>query len=207
MRFNPRLEKASPGLSYLFRLEVGARGGESSCAPPYHFKDGYGNTLDFSQTGPTRVRIEDNRGGYADINWDGSRFVLNDSYSAGRSEAARGPTVTAERLGDWGKLLLVLAPLLAWFALTVFVRQCRADRSYSTRATLVSIAMQAIGIISLLWLFLEDRNRSSPAGHEMGPVGQLCCWWLCSGTGLVLLTMQMLSGNGVLRERHLSARS
>jgi hypothetical protein len=193
VRFDPRLEKAKQGLPYQFRLGVRGRGGEDNCAPPRRFEDGYGNWLEFTQPGPKDVQLVDNRGGYARIRWDGNQFVLDDFRAAGKSESARGPTPVAVQLGNWGGGLWLVTPLLCWLLLTLFVRQRQADRSESTGLAEVSAGLQGLGIAFVLCLALS----SAGPGHEMGPIGLLCFWWISSGVGIFLFTAQMQGGERI----------
>jgi hypothetical protein len=194
VRFDPRLEKAKQGLPYQFGLSFEHRGGVSGGAPPHHFDDGYGNWLEFTQSGPGVVRLVDSRGGYAAIRWDGNQFVLDDSRTAGKSESARGPTRDAVRFANWGAGLLLVTPLLCWLLLTLFARQLRADRSQPTRRSVVSAVLQGLGIAFALCIPFSPTGP----GHEMGPIGFVCCWWLFSGVGLFWLTAEMQRGERIL---------
>jgi hypothetical protein len=188
VRFDPRLEKAKQGPPYQFQLSVRRRGGVDGSGPPRRFEDGYGNRLEFTQPGPMVVQLVDGRGGYARIRWDGEQFILDDFRAAGKSESARGPTSLAVQLGNWGGGLLVVTPLLCWLLLALFARQLRADQSESTRRSEISAVLQGLGIAFALCI------PFSPAGpgHEIGPIGSICCWWAFSGAGLYLLTAEIL---------------
>ena len=89
-------------------------------SPPSHFYDENGNGLDFRMNGDDLLHFQDDRGGYADVKWDGKQFVLFASHSAGQAGSAKSPSAVAALAGKFGNILLILTPMLAWLLITMF---------------------------------------------------------------------------------------
>lgn len=207
-RSDPVLRKSPEGQ---FSLGIQMRQGAEKSGPPFHFEDGFGDSVDFTQTGPSSVRLIDNRGGFADIDWEGTRFKLITSRSAGKSRAARGPTASAVQLADWGFTLALVTPLLSWLILTVYLRQEQRLRSGWAAWATASMVLQALGILSSLWLLIgkpwlqifRPGQSDAQAEQQLATLAILAVAWLtCSGLGLAIFTREFIreSDRAELRE-------
>jgi hypothetical protein len=154
--------------------------------PPSHFNDENGNGLDFRLIGADLLHFQDDRGGYADIKWNGKQFILVASHSSGLADSAKAPTAAAKFAGKLGDLLLILSPMLAWLLVTRFALQ-HSQESAATSPSLVPAAFfQIAGMIVLGFALL-----SAPATPDEVSGGLLVlillCALACSLAGLSIL--------------------
>jgi hypothetical protein len=154
--------------------------------PPSHFNYENGNGLDFRLIGADLLLFQDDRGGYADIKWNGKQFILVASHSSGVADSAKAPTAAAKFAGKLGDLLLILSPMLAWLLVTRFALQ-HSQESATTSPSLVPAAFfQIAGMIVLSFAVL-----SAPATPDEVSGGLLVlillCALACSLAGLSIL--------------------
>lgn len=160
--------------------------------PPSHFSDESGNGLEFTLIAPDLLRFKDDRGGYADVKWNGSQFQLADSHSAGQADGAKSPddlalqlhlTLQLQKIGD---LLLILAPLLAWLALTRWAWMHDRPARTSSAILEVSGVLQVLGIIGFTVTILGSSTRPDEVSGGILVLGVL---WSAAASlaGLVIL--------------------
>jgi hypothetical protein len=156
-------------------------------SPPSHFTDENGNGLDFKLTGTNVLHFQDDRGGYADVQWTGSAFVLVASQSAGQSNSARSPTGAGALAGKVGDLLLFLTPMLAWIWMTIFAWQRIDEQTGSLAVSLIlSGVLQILGMLILSFAIL-----AAPAHSDEVEAGLM-------GLFLVAATAASLAGLAIL---------
>jgi hypothetical protein len=152
--------------------------------PPSHFLDPDGNGMDFTLNGPDLLHFQDDKGGFADIEWEGSRFVLVDSHSGGVSQSARLPSVFGVSAGRAGDFLLILSPLLAFVLITWFARQQTGGAAAGS--LVFSATLQQFAIIVLIFV-----AWSAPAHFDEVSGGLMMLFLLiitvCFGAGIAIL--------------------
>jgi hypothetical protein len=146
--YPPTLSRAAPGLPYQYQLDAFVVMTREVHPPPAHFDDTHGDTLDFTTIAPDQVRIQDNRGGYADIHWDGKQFAIVNFHSAGQSVWAIGSErpYHPNHHHEWGASLLGFTPCLAWLLVGLFVIQWRARMSQHFAMPVTAVVLKSIGL-------------------------------------------------------------
>ena len=133
---------------------------------PRTFDDGLGNHIAFSEKGPGVLRVEDNIGGFAEINWNGDVPILVDSRALPRTASARGPTLAAIHIAAGGEIVLLFAPFVAWMLLTMALVQLEA---LSTKSPSASLLLQSIAmVIYVIALLMSLKSPDGPNGVGRG---------------------------------------
>jgi hypothetical protein len=89
-------------------------------------------------------------------------------------------------LADIGLAMLFLAPLLAWLGLATFVR---VERGRKSDPAVLSIVLQILGIGFMLLLMIG----MGPHNPTLASLGVAFLWAICSGPGLLLLTITLVT--------------
>jgi hypothetical protein len=168
VRWAPKIAKNAPNVKDFFGIDMSHRGGSTGARPPATIEDGYGNHVSFTEVRPGVLRLEDNAGGFAEVDWNGQQPVLVRSHAVARTPSARGPTSFAMRATGIGQLLLCIAPLTAWMFLTVALR--RMADSHARGVLGVSLLFQLAGLAIdglLLFAIWTGGSRSGEAGIAM----------------------------------------
>jgi len=160
-------------------------------SPPSHFYDENGNGLDFRMNGNDVLHFQDDRGGYADVKWDGKQFVLLASHWADQADSAKTPGAAAALAGKFGDLLLVLCPMLAWLLITRFAWRHFQESAEPAPSLVLAAVLQIAGMIILVFAVL-----SAPAAPDEVAGGLLVAILLfasaCSIAGLFMLAWKLL---------------
>jgi hypothetical protein len=161
---------------------------------PAHFDDAHGDALDFQTPGPDKIHLQDDRGGWADLHWDGSQFVLDGTYSAGLSLWPNGQMHPAKPnyTTPWGVLLCFITPLVACVFVGWFLIQWCVRMGEPFGAAAASVPLVIIGILILVWM----GNSMDFQPHEGDvPFGLFyaALFLLFGGPGIGLWCWQMVS--------------
>ena len=162
------------------------RGGSEGIAVPGKIEDGYGNHCEFTEPQPDVLRIEDNAGGFAVIDWTGEKPVLTDSHSAVRSDAARGPSVLGRRMASLGEFLLLATPLITWWLAAGAVAKGLEDVAIRTARLPLTIGLVGMGLLLPFSLRLPSGGEQGMADTFLYGFAVLAAL-ACSGFGLLLL--------------------
>jgi len=138
--------------------------------PPHQFKDENGNGLSFSVVGLDSLRFQDDRGGFAEVKWDGKQFVITASSSVGRSAGGRSPSQSAQRMTQVGSTLIQIPAMLAWLMVTWFGIQRSRESAWPNLPLMGSAILQLIGLVAVLWLAISPPPQTSgdiPSGEGM----------------------------------------
>jgi hypothetical protein len=167
------------------------QGGITGSVPPGTIKDGYGNLVRFSVSRPEILHLEDQLGGFADVDWSGPAPVLVASRAMVRSTSARVPTLRARRLVNVGHILLLVSPLLAWLLLSAAIAGARSGRrSWTATARLyLSCVLQTAGLVLVV---LAATVPHSPGDQGMGKAMLFLLAFAASGMGLLLMSAALL---------------
>jgi hypothetical protein len=163
VRWPPTIQKLPAGAGATFAVEMSQNGGASGEHVPANIEDGFGNRIDFSEPKPGILHLQDNAGGFADVDWTAPAPILVRSQAVPRNAAARGPLPFARRAVAVGQTLLFTTPFLGLMLFTLAL--LRQDRT----AALVrgSFLLQTLGVAlqGVLLLFVWT---SSGQGGEAG---------------------------------------
>ena len=159
--------------------------------PPFHFQDQHQNGLDFRLNGDGLLHFEDDRGGFADVRWDGRQFLLSGSHSAGQSASVRSSWGSVVAARSMGSFLLILTPMLAWLIITLFAL-LRSHETDAPSASLIFAGLLQIMGMALLTFALA----AAPASFDEVSGGIMVMLVLlvlvCSGAGLAILAWRLL---------------
>lgn len=168
VRYPPSIEKADPGLQYRFRVCMSFRGGESSCAPPHTLEDGYGNSIRYREPRAGVLHVEDNLGGFTEVDWNGPTPVLVTSHAFPRTASARGPRPIARDIENAGGLILCFSPLVAWMLLTMALTRLEAFATLVLYWTLgLQFAGLAFDVLACLLLRVLPHTHTDNGGNGM----------------------------------------
>jgi hypothetical protein len=148
------LSRAASGPRYPYQLDANVISYVDIEPPPAHFSDNNGDTLDFSVIDKDELHVRDGLGGYADLHWDGSKFVLDSTHSEGLSAAVaaarRGPR--NNHYGEWGMILTIVALSLSWVLVGWFVIQWRVRMGRQIGQAVAAAVLIAVGSGFVVWL-------------------------------------------------------
>ena len=173
--------------------------GNQDKAPPFHFHDEHANGIDFRMPGPDLLHFQDDRGGYADVRWDGRRFVLAASASAG--QAANVRSIANRGVRTLGDSLLIVTPMLAWLLITLaaLLRSNETDRP--SASLILAGLLQIAGLALLIFLLAAAPARMDEVSGGIMAMGMLCVL-CCSGAGLAILGFGLLRMNVALEQKN-----
>jgi hypothetical protein len=171
VRWGPDLRKSPPGAGHAFSGDMSRAGGATGITvferrPPLRVNDGYGNHVAFRVVRPNVLRIEDNLGGFMEIDWNRDVPVVTDSQPASQATRAGMPTAIGGRLVGLGQWLMIVTPLTSWLLLIAAVRAVFREGDVYLQFTVPWI-LQLVGLgLFMLMGFVQWSygSRSGEAG-------------------------------------------
>ncbi len=170
IRWPPDIRRYAPGAGAEFGVEMSVKGGVHGRAVPCTMEDGYGNSVQIQVKRQGVLHLEDQLGGFADIDWTGPVPVLLASRAVGRSASARGPTPLAWHLVSAGEWLVLVTPFIAWSLWTAALAHTGRLCGWVGSADLyLSFLFQTGGLIGfILVLFLMVTGPGAGGDQAMG---------------------------------------
>ena len=163
------LSRAASGPRYPYQLDANVISFVDVEPPPAHFVDNDGDTVDFSVIEKDELHVRDGLGGYADLHWDGSKFVLDSTHSEGLSAAVaaarRGPQ--NNHYGERGTILTIVALSLSWMLVGWFVIQWRVRMGRRIGQAVAAVVLIAVASAFAVWL---AQIAATPTSGDI-PVG------------------------------------
>lgn len=180
VRWAPEIQKDSPEVEFGGAMSHfgGSSGwGVTAARPNFKMNDGYGNWVSFELLRAGVVRVTDNLGGFAEIDWNDAAPVVTDSRAMRKTASARGPSYNGRRLAAQGQLMVFVTPFLSWLLFTIaFATFARAERNKDVASSFWdarNLQLIGLGLYGLIMLVQWTRgHRGGEAG--LGAMALIC---------------------------------